>query len=95
MENQGMDLWDKNTFKGVVMTKDVCHWQGCNLWETSAPTQTLTKQPGKIKAAKHPKHLPTGMSDGVWTAVSGGQTPNSSEFHFPHCGVTQLLVPEF
>lgn len=85
MENQGMDLWDKNTFKGVAMTEDVCHWQGRNLWETSAPAQTHTKPPGKIKAAKKLQGLCTGMSRGVWPAVSEEQTQNSSAFHFPHC----------
>lgn len=85
MGNQGMDLWDKNTFKGVMMTDDVCHWQGCNLWETSAPAQTHTKHPGKMKSAKKLQGLWTEMSRGVWTAVSEEQTQNSSVFHFPPC----------
>lgn len=68
--------------------------KGCNLWETSAPAQTLTKQPGKIKTAKNLKHLHTGMNDGVWTAVSEEQLKTPQNFTFLTMEVTELLVPE-
>lgn len=85
MESQGMDLWDKNTLKGVVMTKDVCHWQGRNLWEISAPTNTH-KATRENKSSQEPKtSLPWdelwGLDCSAWK-----QTQNSSEFHFPHPG---------
>lgn len=58
------------------------------------PPQTLTKQPGKIKAAKNLKNLPPGMSCGVWTAVPENKLKTPPSFISLTLEVAQLLGTE-